>query len=97
MIDVKNQLGTIVKTGKVVLGEKETSKALLTGNPKLIVLSSFAKKNLKDKVTYYARLAGVESLVVDANSSELGSLCGKPYPVSVLTVLDAGEINLAGG
>jgi large subunit ribosomal protein L30e len=97
MADIRNQLGVIAKTGKVVLGEKETAKALLSGNPKLIVLSSFAKNHTKDRFGYYAKLAGVGSVVVEANSMELGSLCGKPYPVSVLAVLDAGEAVIAGG
>jgi len=97
MINVKNQLGKIIATGKVLLGEKETAKALLTANPQLIVLSSLAKKQVKDRIQYYAKLAGVETVTANVNSLELGSLCGKPHPVSVLTVLDAGDIDLAGG
>ncbi len=94
MSDIKEEVSRAVKTGKVVLGSKKTIKSLLTGNPKLIVVSDSCTNELKDRLSYYSTLAGIPCKTVEGTTLELGSLCGKPYTVSALAVLDAGKSKL---
>lgn len=94
MKDVRSDLGTVLKTGRVELGTKKVLSILLTGNPKLVLVSGNCPKEIKERVTYYARLANVPSSVVSESSIELGSVCGKPFPVSALAVMDVGDSDI---
>lgn len=91
MKDIKNKINSVLKTGKAVIGSKSVEKALLIGNPKLIILSNNCPEEEQEDITYYSKLAGVVQIKVSEDSLELGSLCGKPFPVSAIGILDEGE------
>lgn len=80
-----------VETGKVEFGAKNGMKDSLLGKARLIVVSSNAPHVLLEDINYYSKLSGIPVLVFDGTSMELGSICGKPYPVSVLSVYEEGS------
>lgn len=83
-----------VETGKVEFGAKTSVVDSLLGKAKLIVIASNAPKELQEDLLYYCKLSGIPSLVFEGTSIELGSICGKPYPVSALSIYDAGSSNI---
>ncbi len=89
--DLRTKLGNVMKTGKVILGSKSTTTALLTANPKMIILSRNCPEKEREQITYYSKLAGVPVETAEENSIELGSICSKPFPVSAIGVLDEGD------
>ncbi|ODS41926.1 MAG: 50S ribosomal protein L30e [Candidatus Altiarchaeales archaeon IMC4] len=94
MKTLKRELANAQKSGNVVTGSKNTILSLLTGNPKLIILSNNCKVVIKETITYYSRLSGTHCHVIEGDSIELGSACGKPFPVSAIAVMDEGESNI---
>lgn len=94
MKDLKDKIGNVMKTGKTVIGSNQVTKSLLVGNPKLIILSSNCPDQEREEITYYSRLSNVPVEVTKEDSIELGSICGKPFPVSAIGVLDEGESNI---
>ncbi|MFH1788308.1 MAG: ribosomal L7Ae/L30e/S12e/Gadd45 family protein [Candidatus Altiarchaeota archaeon] len=87
MTDLQKEISTAVKAKKLVAGAKETVKALLTADVKLVAVSERANTLLKNTLKYYSALAGVPCEMVPKNTIELGSMCGKPYSVSAFAVL----------
>ncbi|MDD5336877.1 MAG: 50S ribosomal protein L30e [Candidatus ainarchaeum sp.] len=79
-----------VETGKVEFGARNGVKDSLLGRAKLIVISENAPLTLREDVGYYSRLSEVPVLVFQGTSMELGSICGKPHSVSVLSVYEEG-------
>jgi large subunit ribosomal protein L30e len=96
MKDIRSDLGMVIKTGKVDLGENKVLSALLTGSPKLVLISGNCPNELKERVVYYSMLSATPCHTAEENSIEVGSVCGKPFPVSVLAVMDEGESNILG-
>ncbi|MFH1126309.1 MAG: 50S ribosomal protein L30e [Candidatus Altiarchaeota archaeon] len=94
MKDLGQELGTAMKTGKLALGYRSVTKLLLTGSPKLVIISESSSIKVKEAMLYYSQLAKVKCIKTRETSMELGSSCGKPFPVSVLAVLDAGDSDL---
>lgn len=92
--DVSREIRRAVDTGKVAFGFKQSEKALLSGKPSLIVFSSNIQKPVKERLQEYATIAGVQCFVFEGNGLELGAVCGKPFVVSVLSVLDEGKSNV---
>ena len=94
MADIGKAIRLAVDTGKVRFGSREAVKAALNGEAKLIVVASNCPKTVKSDIEYYCKLSKVSTLIYDGSSVELGSVCGKPFPVSALIVLDAGTSNI---
>ena len=83
-----------VDTGTVEFGARVSHKRSLAGNSKLFVISADCPKYSKMGIEKFASLSGVEVLQFAGTSIELGALCGRPYPVSVLSVREEGNSKL---
>jgi large subunit ribosomal protein L30e len=81
-----------MKKGKVVMGFKRSLGAIETKSPRLVVLARDTPKQMHERVMRYARISGVEVREFEGNSMELGVLCGKPFPVSTLVIMDEREL-----
>ncbi len=90
-MDINIEIRRAVDTGKVSFGEKTAEKNILKGNGELIIISSNTKKLLKERLEHYTKLSEIPFYEFQGTSIELGSVCGKPFPVSVMTVLNKGK------
>jgi len=91
-LPLNTALRLTVESGKVDFGARSAMASL--GKAKMYVLAGNAPAKIAEGVQGMAGGAGVPVLLFDGSSMELGSVCGKPYPVSVLTVHDAGSSHL---
>ncbi len=83
-----------VETGNVEFGAKTGIKDSLLGKAKLIVVAANTPKELYEDLSYYSKLSLIPIITFEGTSLELGSICGKPYSVSVLSVYNAGNSNI---
>jgi large subunit ribosomal protein L30e len=79
-----------VESGKVGFGAKTGIAASLLGKARLFVVASNTPSKYREQVEKYSSASGIPMVVFDGSSIELGSVCGKPFPVSVLSVYDPG-------
>lgn len=87
-MDINKALKTAVTTGKVLFGFEQTIKVLMAGKARLIIVSS----NCPDKhLVTIEKHKEVPFHRFNGTNIELGSACGKPFSVSVLSVLSEGE------
>jgi large subunit ribosomal protein L30e len=90
-MDIQQQIRAAVETGKVVYGSEKTIEALLTAEPKMVVLSSDCPQIQKESINYYCTLANVPQISVKENAIDFGSSVGRPHPVAAMTILEEGE------
>ncbi len=89
MIDIDRALKTTMATGEVVLGVKQTLDAVNDGRAKLVILArncpneELMTGDLKVKVFHF-----------EGHNKDLGTLCGKPFGVSAMAVIDKGSSNI---
>jgi len=99
MVSLESELKMVLKTGKVVLGSKQAIKYVKLGKAKMVILAANAPPNIKSDILYYAKLSNIPVYIYKGTSVDLGVLCGKPFMVSAITILDEGEskiLELAG-
>jgi|GEM_PF-72811 len=77
-----------VENGEVGFGARKGTRSSLLGKAKLFVVASNAPGKVRDEVSRYAAASGIPVITFEGSSIELGSVCGKPFPVSVLSVYD---------
>lgn len=87
-----NIIRTIIRTGKVVLGSKRSIKLVKLGKAKAVVIASNVSPNIRSDIEYYAKLSQIPIIEYPGTNMELGAICGKPFSVAVLTILDLGSV-----
>lgn len=79
-----------MKSGKYVLGYKQTLKMIRQGKAKLVILANNCPALRKSEIEYYAMLAKTGVHHYSGNNIELGTACGKYYRVCTLAIIDPG-------
>ena len=92
--DLARAIRQCVDSGKVEFGANTGVKRALAGKAKLVVLADNCPPEVRDDVLRFCKLSGVPTAVFEGTSVELGTVVGRPHPVSVLTVYDVGNSNI---
>ena len=85
-MDLNKALRLAIDTGDVHLGSKQASRAVDSESAKLIILASNCPK-----VTVDVKGGKIPVHSFSGNNSVLGAACGKPFPISVVAILDGGK------
>jgi len=83
-----------VESGEVKFGSKSSTRDLLLGKTKMAVIAKNAPRGVKEDFLKYGKLSHIPVLEYPGTSIELGSVCGKPFPVIALSVRREGVSNI---
>jgi large subunit ribosomal protein L30e len=83
-----------VESGKVEFGARAGVSAAREGKAKLFVVALNTPSEMRARVEGLAKKSKVPLVEFDGSTIELGSVCGKPFPVSVLSVYEEGTSNI---
>ena len=90
-VDLGKSIRVAVDTGEVSLGAGGALKRALHGDGKLLVIASNCPREKKEDLERYAKLSNLPVVEFAGTSVQLGVACGKPFPVSALTVIEEGN------
>ena len=90
-VEANKEIRRAVDTGKVVFGTKVAKKRLLAGEGEMVIVSSNMPTNEKETLKQLVTVEGKKFYEFSDTGLVLGSVCGKPFTVSVMLVLDAGK------
>lgn len=74
-----------LKSGKAILGYRESIKFLKLNKPKFVIIAENTPKEMKDDI-YYVVDDKNKIKIFNGTSIELGTLCGKPFPVTTIVI-----------
>ncbi len=80
---VGKELKKIISTGKVYFGLKQAKKSTKRGEVKVLIIAENCPEKFEE--------VDIPKITFEGDGFELGALCGKPFNVSVVSVIDAGE------
>lgn len=75
-----------IKSKDLIIGYKTSIKFIKLNSPKLIVIAKNIPDRMKKEIEYNAKTSNTKVEVFDGNSSDLGIVCGKPFPISTLVI-----------
>ncbi len=90
-MDFNTSLRRAIKTGNVILGQNESKESIEAGKAQLIVVAANCPKEFVD---YLSAKDQAKIHTFEGSSVQLGRACGKPFMVSALTVIEAGESDI---
>merc|ERR1712179_390569 len=91
---INSRLALVMKSGKYVLGYKQTLKTLRQGKAKLVLIANNTPPLRKSEIEYYAMLAKTGVHHYNGNNIDLGTSCGKYFRVTVLSITDPGDSDI---
>ncbi|OYT32827.1 50S ribosomal protein L30 [Candidatus Woesearchaeota archaeon] len=81
------EIRKLLEEKRLVIGTEETLKQLHRENIKKIFLASNCKKEAKEDLTHYCKIYKIECKELTQTNEELGTICKKPFAISVIGVL----------
>ncbi len=90
-LSIERELKNLIRTGKYTLGTNSTIRVIASGKAKMVVIAENAPPELRERAIYYANLGKVPIYIFKGTSQDLGIICGKPFKISMLAVIDEGE------
>ena len=91
-MDIIRQLKMALKSGKLLFGQNQTAAACARGEAKLVIMAANCPGEYLDDL--HASHPDVPLHRVTMVNRELGAACAKPFHVSTICVLDAGNSDL---
>jgi large subunit ribosomal protein L30e len=90
-MDMNRALRQVVQTGEVHFGVRQAKKALKARTAQLIVVPENVPQDILDDMRKASKVPLVR---FSGTNFELGTVCGKPFSVSALTVIEAGDSDI---
>lgn len=88
---VSKAIRMCLDSGQVSLGMRTALSRALHGRGQLIVLAANAPADESSDLRRYCAISHLPLLPFEGTSLELGSVCGKPFPVSALWIGETGN------
>lgn len=85
-MELTNLIKTKIKQNKVTFGYKNVIKLTKTQKPELIIIVKNFPKDKRRILEYNAKISKIEIKEYSDDGINLGLLCGKPFPISVLAI-----------
>jgi len=89
-----NDIRLAVDSGEVLLGIKQVIKSIEDNSSKLVITANKNKLDTLNDLKYITDISNIKLEIFKGNSAELGSVCGKPYSVSTLSIINPGDSNI---
>jgi large subunit ribosomal protein L30e len=91
MADLANNIRLAVDSGKTAIGVNSVLDSIKRNSAKLVIITSKNKPDDLQEIAHIAKIAGIEIVKFDGDSMRLGAVCGKPYSVAAVSIIEAGN------
>ena len=83
--DLNKVFRSVLSTGKVVIGTRQSIDAVKNGKAQVVVLSSNCLESTKNK------MKDVPTIIYPGTGVDLGIACGKPFSITTFAVMEPGD------
>ncbi len=91
-MDLARQLKNAISSGDLLFGQRQTMSACNSSDARMVIIAANCPIDYIEDLR--SRHPDVPMHQVALVNRELGAACGKPFAVSVLSIIDAGESDL---
>lgn len=85
--DTSKDIRKLITSKKLIVGSDRALKLLKQDKLSRILLSSGCSERIKSEIKHLARMQKLEVSILKYSNEELGTICKKPFPISVLSIL----------
>ncbi len=81
-------------TGKVTIGNREVMRTITDASARVVVVAANGKKEIVEDIVHMCGVAQIKVFKFNGNSLDLGALCGKPYSVNAISIMNGGSSSI---
>lgn len=85
-MELIKKIKAALKEKKAVLGYKEVLREIKVKTPEMVIYANNLPKNMFDEIEHNAKIGDIKIYKFPKDSTELGLICKKPFPVSILAI-----------
>ncbi|XP_051912361.1 60S ribosomal protein L30-like [Hippocampus zosterae] len=89
-----NKIKLAMRSGKILLGYKNTLRSIRRGESKMVFIASNCPLVRKYEIEYYAALAEVSIKIFSGNNINMGTTLGKYFRCSVFSIINPGDSDI---
>jgi large subunit ribosomal protein L30e len=89
-MDFETSLRRAVKSGSVLVGQNSTKETILESKAQMVVIA----RNCPEEFKKFLQEQDIFTYTYEGSGVQLGKACGKPFMVSALAIIDAGESDI---
>jgi len=93
-MDLRQELQVISRTGKYIIGFRESILAALNKKARVLILARNCPEKLLVEAKMVSGVSGVPLLMSSLSSEDIGASLRKPFRAAVLAVIDPGNSNI---
>jgi len=91
---LESAIRTTCRTGEVLSGYTSVKKSIMTGKVSAVIYSASLPTEKAEELEKLCSLAEIPVRRMTISPTDFGSLCNKPFPMSVLGVRSFGQSSL---
>ena len=76
-----------LETKRLAIGTDLSMRALRSGRLEKVYITTNCPQSVKDDFAHYSQIAGVTIVNLEMPNDELGTICKKPFSISVVGLL----------
>ncbi|MDD5416876.1 MAG: 50S ribosomal protein L30e [Candidatus Aenigmarchaeota archaeon] len=84
--ELTEQIKDALSGKKAIVGSKQTIKYLKLKQLKVVIVSTNCPADIKKDIQKYTEIAGIKLENFEGTSKQLGVICGKPFPIAVISI-----------
>lgn len=92
--ELRRHLEVIGRTGKMILGFRQSYLSILHRKSKLVIIASNCPPSMEKEIRIACAMSGTPYIKVGVPGRELGFMAGKPFSASVISIIDPGASSL---
>jgi len=81
------EIKKLLDSDKLIIGLKRTMKFLRKAKVEKVILAKDCPESFKEDIEYYGNFADVKIEQLTIPCDELGSVCKKPFPITIIGIL----------
>ena len=83
---VRDEIKSALESNKVLIGTKRIIKDIKTKDLNLVIVASNCPDEIKKDLMHYSKIVDLKVQEFDGTSKELGTFCGKPFPIATIAI-----------
>ncbi len=91
MAETSSEIRLAVDSGETAIGVRSVIRSIRSDSAKLVIIASKNKESNRSNVEHLAKVSGIRTYEYNGTPADLGTLCGKPFSVSMLSIISAGN------
>lgn len=85
------EIKKLLKSRELVIGTDRTVTNIRRGKVKKVYLASNCNEKVKADINHYSSIGAFDVIELQYPNDELGTMCKKPFSISVISILKGGK------